>query len=87
MAPTQVITSFQSSGGIGLKSNTFSKTSVTPLLGKIFPFSFLICFTTTQGFQKRYITLFYLNWLRKCGLSKLEVYEKRPFYYINRKKN
>ena len=39
------------------KSNVFRKTDLAPFLWKIFPFLFLIYFTTTQGFQKRYITL------------------------------
>ena len=36
------------------KSNVFRKTDLAPFLWKIFPFLFLIYFTTTQGFQKRY---------------------------------
>jgi hypothetical protein len=40
------------------KSNTFSKTSLAPPIGIFSQFLFQVCFTTTQGFKKRYITLF-----------------------------
>ena len=40
------------------KINTFSKTGLAPPIGFFFQFLFQLCFTTTQGFQKRYTTSF-----------------------------
>ena len=43
---------------------------------KLAPISKMISFSTIQGFLKRYITIFYVSWLRNGKLSNLEVQKK-----------
>ena len=70
--------SFNQNSLFNFPNNTFSKKGVAPFKRKIFPISFRVCFTTIQGFQKRYITFFQLNWPRNGGLQSIALY---PFAF------
>ena len=57
----------------------FTKTHLEPSMINLIPFSKLILGATFQGYQKRYITLSYLIWLKNGGSSNFEVSEKVEF--------
>ena len=66
------------------KSIIFTKIRLKLSTSEILQFSLQFSITIFQGFLLRYITFFYVNWLKNSSLSKFEKFEKGPIYLIKK---